>query len=359
MSSAATTHPPRARKEQGKPHSVKCVVWDLDGTIWDGVLLEDGEVTVRPELVRTITTLSDRGVLHSIASRNDHCAAIARLVKAGIEDHFVYPQINWNPKSNSIAEVARRINIGIDTLAFVDDQEFELDEVAFAHPEVLCLTVDEMLATGLERPELKPRFVTDESRLRRVLYRTEQERTRQEAEFEGTSEEFLATLGMVFTIAPAGEADLKRAEELTIRTNQLNSTGRTYSYQELDALRRDPRHLLLVASLEDRYGPYGKIGLVLVERGEEAWTLRLLLMSCRVMSRGVGMVLLGHIMRLARDDGRRLRAELVDTGRNRLMYVTYGFAGFAEVEREADRTLLEADLDQIQPVPDYLTLKLE
>lgn len=353
-----TPSTPAARRHVGKPRSVKCVVWDLDGTIWDGVLLEDPHVDVRPELVETIVALSERGILHSIASRNDHDAATARLVQAGIEDHFVYPQINWQPKSESVAEVARRINIGIDTLAFVDDQHFELDEVAFAHPGVLCLPVEEMVATALTRLEFQPRFVTDESRLRRVLYRTEEERARSEAKYEGTSDEFLATLDMVFTIAPADEADLQRAEELTVRTNQLNSTGRTYSYEELDALRQDPNHLLLVASLEDRYGPHGKIGLALVERGGSVWTLRLLLMSCRVMSRGVGTVLLSHIMRLARENGSRLQAELVDTGRNRIMYITYRFAGFTEVERDGDRALLEADLDQVQPVPEYLALEL-
>ena len=92
-----------------------------------------------------------------------------------------------------------------------------------------------------------------------------------EREFVGTNEEFLATLGMIFTIAPAGEEDLQRAEELTVRTNQLNSTGYTYSYEELDALRESPDHLLLVATLADRFGSYGKIGLALVEKGEPDW----------------------------------------------------------------------------------------
>jgi FkbH-like protein len=341
-----------------RTRTVKCVVWDLDGTIWDGVLLEDGEVRVRPEVVETLEALGDRGILNSIASRNDFDAAMARLEQAGIHEHFVYPQIGWWPKSRSVAEVARRINIGIDTLAFVDDQQFELEEVAFAHPGVLGVPAVEIEAAVQDRPEFQPRFVTDESRMRRHLYRSEEMRTREEAEFAGTDEEFLATLGMVFTIAPVGDEDLERAEELTVRTNQLNSTGRTYSYEELDALRHDPGHLLMVASLEDRYGPYGKIGLALVERGQPAWTLRLLLMSCRVMSRGVGTLLLGHVMQLAREAGARLRAELVETGRNRMMYVTYRFAGFEEVERDGDRVLLESDLSRIQPPPEYVDFRV-
>ncbi|HEX2086012.1 MAG TPA: HAD-IIIC family phosphatase [Solirubrobacteraceae bacterium] len=354
MSTAAQRAPAGATARK----TVKCVVWDLDGTLWDGILLEDGEVTVRPDVVATIESLSDRGILHAIASRNDHDAAMERLVAAGLEEHFVYPQINWLPKSASVAEVARLLNVGIDTLAFVDDQPFELEEVAFAHPDVLCLDAGEIVDAAATRPEFQPRFVTDESRIRRHLYRSEERRVRDEAGHEGTSEEFLATLGMRFTIAQAEEEDLQRAEELTVRTNQLNSTGRTYSYEELAELRRDPGHLLLVASLEDRYGPYGKIGLALVERGSDVWMLRLLLMSCRVMSRGVGTVLLNHVMRLARESGARLRAELVETGRNRMMYVTYAFAGFAEVERDGDRVLLEGDLSRIQDPPPYLQTEI-
>src|SRR5690606_16849981 len=198
------------------------------------------------------------------------------------------------------------------------------------------------------------RFVTDESAQRRHMYRNQIARDEAEANFVGTNEEFLASLDMTFTIAPAAREDLQRAEELTIRTNQLNSTGRTYSYEELDALRESPEHLLLVASLQDRFGSYGKIGLALVEKGDPDWKLNLLLMSCRVMSRGVGSLLLGHIMALARDAGRGLLADFVETGRNRMMQITYAFAGFREVRRDGSHVLLAADLTQVQPPPPYV-----
>ena len=142
------------------------------------------------------------------------------------------------------------------------------------------------------------------------MYRGQIVRARLESEFVGTSEEFLASLDMVFTIARAGREDLQRAEELTVRTNQLNSTGRTYSYEELDELRHSPDHLLLVASLTDRFGGYGKIGLALVEKDGDVWQLRMLLMSCRVMSRGVGTILLNHVMRLAAGGGRAVAGRL-------------------------------------------------
>ena len=343
--------------EKPKRGRIKCVVWDLDNTVWDGTLLEDGDVTVRPAVVAEIKRLDELGVLHSVASRNDHDAAMARLKAAGLDEYFLHPQINWNPKSGSVDRIAKALNIGLDAIAFVDDQPFELEEVAHALPAVKTVDVAQ-LAETLASEEFRPKFVTDESRVRRQLYRAAAERDQVEEDYEGTNEEFLSTLDMTFTIARAQREDLQRAEELTVRTNQLNSTGRTYSYDELDALRTSPDHVLLVASLSDKYGGYGKIGLALAERGAEAWHLRMMLMSCRVMSRGVGTVLLNHIMGLAKAEGAKLRADFVETGRNRVMYVTYAFAGFSEISRDGDRLVLESDLERIQPPPAYLTLEV-
>lgn len=340
----------------GKPVDgrVKCVIWDLDHTVWDGVLLEDDEVTLRPGVVEHLRRLDGYGVLHSIASKNDAGAAMAALERFGIADLFLCPQIGWNAKSSSVQKIATILNLGLDAFAFVDDQAFERAEVAHACPEVLL--VDPLDADAeLLRPEFCPRFVTDESRQRRLIYQGQLERARLEDDFVGTSEAFLAELEMSFLIEEAQQEDLQRAEELTVRTNQLNATGRTYSYDELDELLESPDHLLLVSSLNDRFGSYGKIGLALVDQTDpHEWHLRMMLMSCRVMSRGVGTVLLHHVMSLARDAGAALRADLVETGRNRMMQVTYAFAGFGEVERHGERVVLEADLSRVQPPPSYV-----
>lgn len=354
----AATHP-SADAGASRRGRVKCVVWDLDNTLWDGILMEDDKVTVRPQVIEVIRGLDEAGILHSIASRNDHEAAMTELRRAGIDHYFLCPQINWSPKPSSIHAILQALNIGADAIAFVDDQPFERAAVAYALPQVLCVDIADLHAT-LRQPELQPRFVTDESRTRRQLYRNGIRRGQAEEEFVGTDEEFLATLGMAMAIARAGEDDLKRAEELTVRTNQLNSTGFTYSFGELDRLRTSAAHILLVASLNDRFGSYGKIGLALLERCQPAWYLRLLLMSCRVVSRGVGTVLLNHVMSLAKTGGAAgLRANFVETGRNRLMYVTFKFAGFREVHRNGQQLVLESDLQRVQPVPDYLTLRLE
>jgi FkbH-like protein len=343
--------------EKPKQGRIKCVVWDLDNTLWDGVLLEDENVKVRPAVVEHIRRLDRMGVLHSVASKNDHEAAFGKLRELGLDDLFLYPRINWNAKSDSIRQISKALNLGLDAFAFVDDQEFERAEVAHEVPEVTCVDVADV-DEALVRPEFTPRFVTDESAQRRGMYQGQIARDELESEFVGTNEEFLAGLKMAFTIAPAQREDLQRAEELTVRTNQLNSTGRTYSYEELDELRESPDHLLLVASLTDRFGSYGKIGLALVEKEETVWRLRMMLMSCRVMSRGVGMVMLNHIMRLAKEAGVSVRADFVETGRNRMMQVTYAFAGFREVERNGAHVVLEADLTNVQPPPPYVRLEI-
>ncbi|HEY0554822.1 MAG TPA: hypothetical protein VGG20_11190, partial [Thermoanaerobaculia bacterium] len=238
---------------------------------------------------------------------------------------------------------------------------FEREEVAFTHDKVLCVD-SALLEDFLDHPALNPRFITEDSRLRRRMYMADVERNRVEAEYTGPKEEFLATLGMIFTIAPCREEDLKRAEELTVRTNQLNSTGFTYSYEELDELRQSPRHQLLISSLEDRHGTYGKIGLTLIEMGTkmdpDVWTVKLLLMSCRVMSKGVGMIMLHHILRQAKEAGVKLRAEFVSNDRNRQMLITYKFAGFKEISRTGELALMENDFSAIQPPPPYVDLRI-
>ncbi|MDB5901736.1 MAG: FkbH like protein [Betaproteobacteria bacterium] len=336
--------------------AIKCVVWDLDNTLWRGILTERDSIAIDPEVAKIVRTLDDRGILQSIASKNNAQDAMQRLRELGLADYFLYPQINWGPKSDSIKRIAERINIGTDAIAFVDDQAFERDEVAFELREVLCVDTAE-LGSFLARPELMPRFITDESRMRRAMYLCDSRRNHAEESYEGPKEAFLASLDMIFTIAPAGEADLHRLEELTARTNQLNTTGYVYSYEELDFFRTSGAHELLVAALEDRYGTYGKIGLVLIEKAAHAWTVKLMLMSCRVMSRGVGMVLLNHVMKKARDAGVRLLAEMIPNERNRMMYVTYKFAGFVEREKNGSVEVLENGLEAIPAPPAYVQVR--
>ncbi len=334
---------------------IKCIVWDLDNTLWDGVLLEDGEVQLKPGIKTIIEELDQRGILQSISSKNDYKVTREKLIEFGLWEYFIYPQINWNAKSEAVAEIAKLINIAIDTLAFVDDQNFELDEVRFFHPEVLCIDamhIDKILAME----SMIPKYITDDSKKRRLLYQNDIQRNDIEKDFTGTKEEFLRTLDMAMRINSAKEDDLKRAEELTVRTHQLNSTGYIYSYDDLKNFIESERYELLVIQLDDKFGSYGKIGLALVEKLDSVWELKLLLMSCRVMSKGVGSVLLNYIINQARVSGAVLRAQFVPTERNRIMYITYKFNGFKEISSSDGVVILEADMSYERIMPEYVTI---
>jgi FkbH-like protein len=337
---------------------VKCVIWDLDNTLWDGILVESKEVLLKPGIKEILKTLDERGILHSISSKNNYEDAMAKLKEFGIDDYFLYPGINWGAKSIAIAKIRENLNFAMDTIVFIDDQPFEREEVKSVHPDITCIDAEEY-SKLTKMPRLNPRFITQDSGRRRKMYQDDIKRRVEEENFEGPSETFLASLDMHFQIHDALEEDLKRAEELTVRTNQLNATGKTYDYDELNEFRLSDTHKLLVCELTDKYGSYGKIGLALIEMKEDHWHLKLLLMSCRVMARGVGTVLMSHIMQEAKAAGKKLLADFKKTGRNRMMYVSYKFSNFKEISSDEEGNIVfENDLSMIQPFPPYIDIKI-
>ncbi len=341
-----------------KQKEIKCVVWDLDNTFWDGILTESDDVKLKSGIEEILKILDGRGILHSISSKNNHNDAMRKLKEFNLDHYFLYPEINWNAKSTSIAKIRENLNIGMDTIVFIDDQPFEREEVLSAHEEIICMDAADYQKL-VTHPRLNPKFITEDSKRRRLMYLEDLERKNEEADFEGPKEEFLSTLEMKFVISEAREEDLQRAEELTVRTNQLNATGRTYSYDDLNMFRQSPDYKLLVCELTDKYGSYGKIGIALVELHEDCWHLKLLLMSCRVMSRGVGTVLMTYILSEAKKANVRLLADFVPTDRNRMMYVTYKFANFNEIQTNEDGSVvMENDLSMIQPFPKYIEVKV-
>lgn len=335
----------------------KAVVWDLDNTLWEGILLENDDVKLKPGIREIIEILDSRGILHSIASHNQHDAAMAKLREMGLAEYFLYPEINWNAKSASIQRIRENLNIGMEAILFIDDSPFERDEVHHIHAEVTCMDAARYKSL-LQLPGLNPRFITKDSQRRRLMYMEDIQRKEVERTFQGPRKDFLASLDIQLWITPAKEEDLQRAEELTLRTNQLNTTGLTYDYEELRDLIHSPEHKLLVCEMKDRYGAYGKIGLALIEITEEFWHLRLFLMSCRILSYGVGTIVLSHIMREARNAGKKLKADFVHTGKNEQMYVTFKFANFRETAvQNKKRIVLENDLSFIQKQPSFFDLK--
>ncbi|CDH20894.1 HAD-IIIC family phosphatase [Xenorhabdus bovienii] len=333
---------------------VKCVIWDLDNTIWTGILSEQDDLKLKDGIEQLIDQLDKMGILQSIASRNDASDALDMLKKLNLEQYFVYPQINWGPKSSSIEKIQKSLNISADTFIFVDDQILERDEVNSKFPEVTCIDALEYESI-LSLPRIANMEVSDDAKLRRQRYQDDILRKEEEETFVGASEEFLSQLDMKFYISKAEPEDLLRAEELTQRTNQLNSTGITYSREQLSQLMNSEEYALFVFELVDKYGSYGKIGLALVHYKDNTDYIKLLLMSCRTLSRGVGSIALTFIMQQAKERGCKLHAEFKRTPRNRQMFVTYQFSGFKEIEKHPDDTIIfYNDLEQVPDLPHYV-----
>ncbi|GED10740.1 HAD-IIIC family phosphatase [Cellulosimicrobium cellulans] len=332
--------------------TVKAVVWDLDGTLWDGVLSEGGGQRLRPHAVETLRELDRRGILCAIASKNEPGRALARLDELGVEKYFVAPQISWDAKSSLVSRVADELNIGLDTLLFLDDSEFERAEVAEAHPMVRCVDPAD-LGGFLDRAELDV-VVTREAGERRRMYREAAVRRQHEETFVGPRSGFLASLDMHLTVRASVADDLDRAVELTQRTHQLNTTGLLFDRDELTALMSDDDHLVLSVELVDRFGDYGTVGLVLVSVEDDSWRIRLFLMSCRVMGRNVGGAVLATLAAGARREGRTLTADFRPNEVNRPMYTVYRLSGFADEPGEGDVRHLRLKPGASLVAPDYL-----
>ncbi|MFX0576904.1 HAD-IIIC family phosphatase [Nocardia nepalensis] len=334
------------------PTLVKCLVWDLDNTLWAGTLLEDRHVQATEAVREVIRTLDARGILQSVASKNDHDLAWPRLEALGIAEYIVLPHIGWAPKSDSIRQIADKLNFAHNTIAFIDDQSAERAEVAFHLPDVRCYSPDHLLALP-SLPEFSPRDVTVDSRRRRQMYQAGFKRDADREAFTGPDEEFLRSLELELCIGRADAAELSRVEELTLRTSQMNATGVHYSDTVLRELCADPAHEVLVATLTDRFGPHGAIGVLLLEKRVDCWHLKLLATSCRVVSFGVGTAILNWLVDQAARADVHLVADFRATQRNRMMEIAYRFAGFVDGDCACLSTVPGADdIQRLHLVPD-------
>jgi FkbH-like protein len=264
---------------------LKCVVWDMDNTLWDGVLVEDGpdKLILKPGIKNVLEELDRRGILLSIASKNNHDDAIAVLKLFGLDELFLYPQICWTPKSEAITTIARQLNIGIDTLLFIDDQEFERRQVEISLPGVKTLDARYYLTIlGMEEFNVP---VTAETMNRRKMYMVEQERLEIRTGFKDDYKAFLKYCNIRLTVTTLRDENLERAHELTQRTNQMNFSGNQYDRLVLREIMQSPYLDTYVLACEDRFGSYGIVGLGIVDKREPRLTD--LMFSCRIQSKRV------------------------------------------------------------------------
>jgi len=334
--------------------SVKCVALDLDNVLWGGIVGEDGLEGIRlgelgdgeayVQFQIWLGELRSRGVLLAVCSKNDEDKAREPFRKHPDmvlrEDDISCFVANWEDKARNLREIARRLNIGLDALAFLDDSPFERNLVRDLVPEV-CVpelpTDPAEYVPYLESLNLFEATQFSVEDLRRAdFYRANELRASEQARFADV-DEYLSSLEMEAAFEPFDEHHLPRIAQLVQRTNQFNLTTIRHSPAELKSFAQDPLYFPFYVTLSDRFGDNGLISVVVGKREGDSLDLVTWLMSCRVVSRRVEEFVLDQLVEVARDAGlRRLRGRYAPTQKNGLVSGHYERLGFTLAEAHAD-----------------------
>lgn len=322
---------------------VKCVVWDLDNTLWDGTLIETENpetLQLKPDVRKTIQQLDERGIIQSVASKNDFDMAWTVVEKMGLADYFIYPQIHWNAKSGSMEQIAKNLNIGIDALALVDDSVFEREQVKSVWKQVRTYDAVEV-SELLSKPEFDV-MVTEESKNRRQMYKAEEKRNQLQLSDNSDTIDFLKKCNLRIEIfKPETEDEKLRAYELVVRTNQLNMSGMKYTQEEFDEVLAKKNHTNFAFSCEDDFGAYGIVGFgqYKVEKNQMIFTE--FAMSCRVAGKYVESALFTAL--LEKEQCATGSFAVNKTKKNILLRNTLQDIGFAIKEENEERIQYQFD----------------
>ena len=324
-----------------KGRRAKCIVLDLDNTLWGGVIGEDGiggiELSTTKEgsryrdFQKRIRDIKEEGTILAVVSKNNMEDAMD-----GINNHpdmilrekdFVAIKANWEPKPVNIEELAKELNIGLDSFVFIDDNPIEREAVKTALPQVIVPEFPKDTA-NLEKfaieigkkyfPTLK---LTKEDTQKTEQYRIEHKRSELKKEAPSL-EEYLKSLEMKFTIREITEEDIPRAAQLTQKTNQFNLTTRRYTESDIRRIKEDSNHKIWIGELEDKFGSYGKVILAIMrlEPKEQKAVIDTFLMSCRVMGRNVETEFLKHIENsLKAENIKEIIGEYIETPKNKVV----------------------------------------
>lgn len=328
---------------------VKCVVWDLDKTLWDGILIEDGIENIKPyqKVIETIKELDQRGILNAVCSKNDRGPAKAKLEELGLWEYFVDTQINWQPKSVNIEAIARNLNIGLDTFAFIDDSPFERQEVHEALPMIRCFDETQVLDLLNESCFNVP--ITEDSKKRRQTYFMLAKRKEEEDKWTGNIDDFLKKCKMVLTLGKPEENEVMRCFELLQRTNQLNISGRRLSVEEVKALIDDENTDTYAMQCQDIFGDYGIVGFVVVDRHQDQPVITDLVISCRVANKKVEHSLILWLARRYQEMGfDKIETLFKPSKKNGLLARVFSDLAFKLLEENEESITYSMELSQIE-----------
>ena len=354
--------------------SKKCLVLDLDNTLWGGIVGDDGiegiqlgndyPGNVYLEFQRKIKHLKEQGILLAICSKNEE-ATVREALRAHPdmqlrEEDFVLICANWEPKHDNIKKIADRLNIGIDSLVFIDDNPFEREMV---RSYIEQLVVPEMSdePSNYIRNLLSDGWFNSLALTKEDLERThkykQQEKRREFEEHASSLDDYLHGLDIQLYLLNPTPMNLPRLTQLNLRTNQFNMTTRRYQQAEMESMALDEDYKIIGFQAKDKFGDYGIIGSTVLqkdpERPEEIWWIRNFLMSCRVFSRGIETAVLHEIFRLAKEKGvQRINGEYIPSKKNVIVKDFYDNHGFHLMNEETTHQIFTHELQStVNEVP--------
>lgn len=268
---------------------IKCVAWDLDNTLWDGVFIEKAEnVKINQNLISIIKQLNKCGIMNVIVSKNNDNEIIPFLKEKKIFDLFVYHQINWEKKSSNLKFIADIINIGIDSFAFVDDSLFEIEEARSTFPCIKTYNPKEaeIKFKNFDQGDINSNFA--EKRIQ--FYKDDIKRNLLFKQKDIDFENFLNSCELsIKYFLPVEKTDITRCFELLTRTNQLNISARHYSQNEYLKIIENPNIYRLAFDAKDRFGHYGTIAYLNYTLNNKENTINIIdfVISCRIAKKFV------------------------------------------------------------------------
>ena len=346
----------------------KCLVLDLDNTLWGGIIGDDGmegiqigketpEAEAYTAFQRYLLALKDRGALLAVCSKNEEAVA-----KSGFShpdtvlqlDDFVAFQANWEPKDQNVRRIANMLNIGLDSLVFLDDNPMEraivrehVPEVAV--PEVIGGDVASYIRAIERNGYFETVSISEDDRKRSEAYRANQQRVEMEA-VASSYEDFLLSLDMRAEIAPFRRIYYDRIAQLTNKSNQFNLTTRRFTRADIERIAEDSRYITLYGRLQDRFGDNGLVSVVIAEKEGKDVHIRLWLMSCRVLKRGVEEAMMEELAKKVRlAGGEKLIGYYYPTAKNGMVRDFYRAHSFSLVDDADGNTVWEHRLEVDAP----------
>jgi FkbH-like protein len=339
--------------------SKKLVVVDLDETLWGGVVGDLGWENLRLgghdylgeaflDFQRGLKSLANRGILLAVASKNEEAVALDALAKHPEmllrPSDFVAWRINWNDKAANIAELAEELNLGLQSVVFIDDSAVERARVRQALPEVYVpeWPDDKTLFASslLELDCFDSVYSTAEDASRRESYAAEKERS-QARKAVTSAEDWLLSLNTEVTIEELNDGNCVRVAQLLNKTNQMNLTSRRVSDQELLAWLQTDKRKLWAFRVKDKFGDSGLTGILSLESGSDSACIADFVLSCRVMGRSVENAMVAFAVQYCASAGlKELHAKYIPTPKNKPCLKFWLSSGFSHDENEKRFTWL-------------------